>query len=68
MPNVPKIGPITYDLMPMNRYAVKLTDISSYGETPLDAIRAFAAKEGAKPYSVFRFSDGEYVVVEYPEK
>ena len=68
MSNVPKIGPISYDFMPTNRYAVKLSDLSPYGGSPVDAIRAFAEKEGAKPYSVFRFPDGEYVVFEYPEK
>lgn len=68
MSNVDKIGPISYDFMPTNRYAVKLSDLAPYGQTAAEAIRAFAEQEGANPYSVFRFPDGEYVVFEYPER
>jgi hypothetical protein len=64
MSQVYRINSIHYDGVPTDRFAAKLSTLTSYGDTTAAAIIAYGKEVSAKPISVFRFPDGEYIVYE----
>lgn len=70
MAGIYMIGPITgIDVVvPDHTYAVRVADIAGYGDTVMDAIRAFAREKNAIAHSLLNYPDGPYAVIQFPSK